>query len=69
MAVRAAFALRNMCVKAITAPEMNRTNSATLEEERSWSNEDRTACTQNGRTMVLERLVGVIDWVYSTKLT
>lgn len=53
MAVRAAFALKNMCVKAITAPEMKRTNSASLEEERSLSNEDSTACTQNGRTKVL----------------
>jgi hypothetical protein len=53
MAVRAAFALRNMCVKAIMAPEMNRTNSATLDDERSASNEDKTACAQNGRTKTL----------------
>lgn len=53
MAVRDAFALKNRCVKAITAPEKKRVNSASREEERSLSNDDSTACTQKGRTKVL----------------
>ena len=69
MAVRAAFALKNMCVKAMTAPEMNRTNSATLEDDKSLSNDDSTACTQNGRTMILKTLAAIFVGIEPRILT